>query len=42
MTKAWEFESTLEPGRPRPSNSPWALIGFLLGLLAMSPGVFLY
>ena len=32
----------LDPGRPRYPGSPWSLVGFALGLLALSPGAVLY
>ena len=32
----------LDPGRPRPPGSPLMLLGFALGLLALSPGAVLY
>ena len=39
---SWEEELTKRPGFNRRNGSPIALIGFVLGLLAMSTGVFVY
>ena len=42
MTVSWEEELTKRQGFNRRAGSPVALIGFTLGLLAMSTGAFLY
>jgi hypothetical protein len=39
---SWEEELTKRPGLNRRNGSPLALIGFTIGLLAMSTSVFLY
>ncbi|MDT5282304.1 MAG: hypothetical protein QOJ20_3499 [Mycobacterium sp.] len=42
LTMSWELEHTKRRGFNRRAGSPVAVIGFVLGLLAMSNGVFLY
>jgi hypothetical protein len=44
---SWEYESKLDPHnaqsrRPPAASLQWTLIGYLLGLLAMSPAPVLY
>lgn len=39
---SWELESAKRPGFNRRAGSPFALIGFALGLLSISNGFFLF